>query len=100
MAVALVLDYQCSDHNYLYLHLLNATVDHHHHQHHTHAQINTITIITMAAFATSFDASISMVDFARSGYNIVSRPSTGPGSGSGSGSTSSSNGRRPDARDN
>ncbi|RFU72555.1 hypothetical protein TARUN_9714, partial [Trichoderma arundinaceum] len=52
---------------------------------------------TMAAFATSFDASVSMVDFARSGYNIVSRPSTGPGSGSSSGSTSSSNGRRADA---
>ncbi|KAH6611349.1 hypothetical protein Trco_001369 [Trichoderma cornu-damae] len=47
----------------------------------------------MAAFATSVDASVSMVDFARSGYNIVSRPSTGPGSGSSSGSTSSSNGR-------
>ncbi|KAM0452284.1 hypothetical protein TGAMA5MH_06147 [Trichoderma gamsii] len=48
----------------------------------------------MAAFASSFDASVSMVDSARSGYNIVSRPNTGPGSGSSSSSGSSSTGRR------
>ncbi|KAL6831071.1 hypothetical protein J3E69DRAFT_363982 [Trichoderma sp. SZMC 28015] len=51
----------------------------------------------MAAFTSSFDVSVSMVDSARSGYNIVSRPNTGPGSGSSSGSSSSSSGRRPEA---